>query len=150
MSSNHMLLITCMTVLIIFVVSPEVIAASSGEYVQQPSMNMQTDLGKTKVRALIIDHRAVLAFDRIPEEWIMKAKTKFRISLGHLSHGDQPVKGLEFLAKEKGGVYQIDRGFLDEPYTCLDPGRRHCADWKQKIIDATSNGSNIIIRYIIK
>jgi len=144
-SSNRKLFIACTVVLIIIVGFPGVITASGDKYLQNSSINMQIDPGKTKVQVLVADNRAVPAFNQIPVEWIKKAKKKFRISIGHLSHGDQIVKGLEFLAKEKGGIYQVDREFLDESYTCLDPGRRHCTDWKQKIVDAINNGNNIIM-----
>jgi hypothetical protein len=60
--------------------------------------------------ALIVDHHAVQAFDRIPEEWLEKAK-ELTMHYAHTSHGMQVIAGLNYLEEqvnpEKYGVSTI-------------------------------------------
>ena len=65
MFNNFISLLSRTVSLIIFLISTEVISASTGEHVQQTSFNMQADQELIKTEMLIIDHRAVSAFDRI-------------------------------------------------------------------------------------
>ena len=45
---------------------------------------------------LLVDHRATMAFDDIPEYWLTKAK-ELTVHYAHTSHGSQIVSGLNYL-----------------------------------------------------
>ncbi len=60
-------------------------------------------------RALIIDHNCI-NLDKIPKEWIEKAKASLRIAYGHTSHGSQITTGMSALAQFKGALYAWNNG----------------------------------------
>ena len=53
--------------------------------------------------ALLVDHRAVADFDKIPDQWLAEAK-KLTIHYAHTSHGSQIVSGLSYLANHVDAV----------------------------------------------
>ncbi len=61
---------------------------------------------------VIIDHTCV-NLDKIPTEWINKAKTDLHIAYGHTSHGSQLITGMEGLEAWKGDPYLWNNGPLD-------------------------------------
>lgn len=60
---------------------------------------------------LIVDHRAAMEFDQIPDSWINEAKANFRISYDHTSHGSQIITGLDMLASSNA-KYNYSSNFL--------------------------------------
>jgi hypothetical protein len=90
---------------------------AEGIVVDPPAPTPEAEYTATKgagprAGAIIADHRAVTAFDSIPSCWLKRA-TKVRVAYQHTSHGSQIVQGLNYLAKEKGGVYALgDQGSL--------------------------------------
>jgi len=61
---------------------------------------------------VIIDHTSV-HLDKIPTEWINKAKTDLHIAYGHTSHGSQLITGMDGLEAWKGDPYFWNNGPLD-------------------------------------
>jgi len=57
--------------------------------------------------AIIIDHICT-TISQIPDYWVNKAKTDFRISYGHTSHGSQIVTGMEILKDAYGSLYDYN------------------------------------------
>ena len=47
---------------------------------------------------LIVDHRAVQQFERIPDQWLERAK-ELSVHYGHASHGSQIIAGLNYLER---------------------------------------------------
>lgn len=106
-----------------------------------------------RTSALVIDHTCTNIY-RVPPEWISKAKTAFRISYGHSSHGSQLVTGMEVLVTLKGSLYAFDwdgtGGALSlhdyEPWGDLgDPDRTSWADRTRELLDAEGNDRNFIM-----
>ena len=52
------------------------------------------------LQAMVIDHRSVASFDRIPAQYIAAAKTLFKIAYGHTSHGSQVITGMGMLSSQ--------------------------------------------------
>ena len=47
-------------------------------------------------------------FDNIPEFWITKAKTDFRLTYQHTSHGGQITEGLGIISGDEGSDYNFE------------------------------------------
>lgn len=75
-----------------------------------------TDAAKPPLtEALVADHLAAAAFDKIPAQYITAAKQNFRIFYGHTSHGNQLMVGARILAQSPAGVYKLDvSNFIQE------------------------------------
>ena len=58
-------------------------------------------------QAIIIDHTCT-DLSRVPENFINSARTLFRISYGHTSHGSQIVTGMDNLYNQYGSIYAFD------------------------------------------
>ncbi len=58
-------------------------------------------------QAIIIDHTCT-DLARIPEPFINSARTLFRISYGHTSHGSQIVTGMDNLYSQYGSIYAFN------------------------------------------
>ena len=56
--------------------------------------------------ALVVNHKAVLEFDQIPDYWLEKAK-ELTIHFGHTSHGSQILSGLVFLG-DRDPKYRVN------------------------------------------
>lgn len=56
---------------------------------------------------IIIDHTCT-DLSQVPESWITLAKTTFRASYGHTSHGSQLVSGMNVIRGESGSLYWWD------------------------------------------
>jgi|LGVF01.1.fsa_nt_gb hypothetical protein len=61
----------------------------------------------TAAGPLIIDHNCT-DISQIPHSWINQAKTMFRLSYGHTSHGSQIVTGMSLLRGTSGSLYWYD------------------------------------------
>ena len=57
--------------------------------------------------ALIIDHTCT-NLDQVPAGWIEQAKSQFRASYGHTSHGSQLVTGMNLIKNPPGSLYWWD------------------------------------------
>ena len=55
---------------------------------------------------IIIDHLCA-DIDQVPEQWIIKAKSEFRMAYGHTSHGSQIISGMEVLFS-RSELYSFD------------------------------------------
>lgn len=67
---------------------------------------------------IIIDHLCT-DIDRIPEQWIAKAKDDFRIAYGHTSHGSQVIRGMEVLFAQSD-LYSFNRDGDDGALSLYD------------------------------
>ena len=56
---------------------------------------------------IIIGHDCI-DLDQVPDCWVRQAKTLFRISYGHTSHGSQPITGTNFLKDPPGSLFWWD------------------------------------------
>jgi hypothetical protein len=65
--------------------------------------------GAAEGPAIIIDHSSA-KLDKIPKEWIDKAKATLHIAYGHTSHGSQLTTGMAGLVKSKGSLYAWKNG----------------------------------------
>jgi hypothetical protein len=59
--------------------------------------------------ANVVDHTSI-SLDKIPKEWIEKAKATLHIAYGHSSHGSQLTTGMAGLVKFKGSLYAWKNG----------------------------------------
>ena len=53
-------------------------------------------IGSLSAQGIIIDHLCCDIAD-VPDEWVSLAKTQFKISYGHTSHGSQLMSGMQVL-----------------------------------------------------
>ena len=60
-------------------------------------------------KAIIVDH-ACIKLDKIPDQWIAKAKENLHIAYGHTSHGSQLITGMTGLIGFKGEKYSFQAG----------------------------------------
>ncbi|MFG0253105.1 MAG: hypothetical protein ACF8NJ_09555 [Phycisphaerales bacterium JB038] len=58
-------------------------------------------------QALIIDHTCC-DLGQVPDNWVEAAKSQFRLSYGHTSHGSQLVTGMNLLKEPAGSLYWWD------------------------------------------
>lgn len=96
--------------------------SSSGEpTAAQPTSSGSSGGVAVSSGGFVIDHEAVNAFDRIPAEYVQKAR-KLKLFYGRLSHGDQLIGGLKMVEKAKGASF-MESGSVETFYSSLDPGR---------------------------
>jgi hypothetical protein len=58
-------------------------------------------------QAIIIDHTCT-DLSQVPDSWVEAAKSQFRLSYGHTSHGSQLVTGMNQLKNPAGSLYWWD------------------------------------------
>ena len=56
---------------------------------------------------IIVDHNCT-DLDQVPAYWIEQAKTVFKITYGHTSHGSQPISGMNEFCDPAGSLYWWD------------------------------------------
>lgn len=74
---------------------------------------------------LIADHTSADAFDAVPDSYVSAAKTQFKLTYGHTSHGSQLVSGISWLTGEMGSPFDftIASGCNDDVFICdRNPG----------------------------
>lgn len=105
---------------------------------------------KTKT-ALIIDHNCT-AIDKVPAEYIEKAKKTFKVAYGHTSHGSQIVSGMQALRDDKPSLFTFGRSkdglfFLDKtPKGDLgNPDRTTWAERTRDLLKDSKWDCNLII-----
>jgi len=59
--------------------------------------------------AILVDHTTV-SLDRIPAEWIDRARSTLHVAYGHTSHGSQLTSGMAGLVGFKGPLYAFRSG----------------------------------------
>ena len=57
--------------------------------------------------AIIIDHTCT-DLSQVPDAWIAQAKSQFRLSYGHTSHGSQIITGMNMMKGDPGDLYWWD------------------------------------------
>ena len=103
--------------------------------------------------AIIIDHTCT-NINQVPEYWINKAKSDFKMSYGHTSHGSQIVAGMNLLKGSAGSLYWFDHNGTDgglslhdyEPSGDLgNPDRTTWAERTRTMLDESSNDRNFVM-----
>ena len=103
--------------------------------------------------SIIIDHTCT-NLEQVPEPWINQAKTMFRLSYGHTSHGSQIVTGMNLIKGEPDSLYWFDPNgtfgglsFHDcEPSGDLgNPDRTTWAARTRDLLDRQDNDRNMIM-----
>jgi len=95
---------------------------------------------------IIADHSAVAEFDRIPPEYIEKAKKNFNLLYGRTSHGSQIEIGMHMLIANNGGPYKFPHGFMKTRHG--DLGTQGDLTWRDVTRGALSgvgSGYNMIM-----
>jgi hypothetical protein len=64
----------------------------------------------TPIRATILVDHTTISLDRIPLEWIERARAQLHIAYGHTSHGSQLVTGMTGLVSFRGPAYAFRSG----------------------------------------
>jgi len=59
--------------------------------------------------AIIIDHNSC-DITNVPDNWVVQAKTDFRLAYGHTSHGSQIVSGMSLLNNSPGSIHTYNKG----------------------------------------
>jgi hypothetical protein len=81
-----------------------------------------SDVERIETSAIVVDHNSIV-IDKIPHEWIEKAKKELHIAYGHTSHGSQITEGLlklsefkkaPFIYRKKAGEDSLD--LRDNPF----------------------------------
>jgi hypothetical protein len=76
----------------------------------QPSTPAPTPAGPSAGRTtILVDHTTIL-LDRIPMEWIERARAQLHIAYGHTSHGSQLVTGMTGLVAFRSAAYAFRSG----------------------------------------
>ncbi|MBD3271202.1 MAG: T9SS type A sorting domain-containing protein [Elusimicrobia bacterium] len=103
---------------------------------------------------MIIDHHC-RTIEKIPQEWVERAKTDLHIAYGHTSHGSQLITGMSGLIDYKGPLYSFNKGgaggaldLTDRPFSgASDLGNPNRTAWAAATRDyLDSHGEcNVII-----
>ena len=105
---------------------------------------------------LIADHTAAADFDNIPASYIQQAKSMFKITYGHTSHGSQIVSGMSFLESELGAPYDYNSlsqtctntVFLCDRYPAGDLGNPDYTTWMTRtrtLLNGNSYNRNLVV-----
>jgi len=104
------------------------------------------------IEPVIIDHTCT-NINQVPQHWIAKAKTEFRIYYAHTSHGSQLISGMEVLMA-KSDLYSFNRkgkkgalSFYDQK-RWGDLGNPNRTEWShrtRKLLDSHKNDRNVIM-----
>lgn len=68
-----------------------------------------TTVPPTTKASILVDHTTI-SLDRIPAEWVDRAKAQLHIAYGHTSHGSQIVSGMSGLVAFRGSAYAFGNG----------------------------------------
>jgi len=101
---------------------------------------------------IIIDHYCT-DINKIPPQWIEKAKSEFRIFYAHSSHGSQIVSGMEVLS-DKSDLYSFNKkgkkvalSFHDQK-RYGDLGNPNRTEWyykTRKLLESSKNDRNVVM-----
>jgi len=103
-------------------------------------------------KPIIIDH-ACTDITFVPEYWIKKAKSEFRIAYGHTSHGSQIISGMQVLM-EKSSLYSFNKDGTDGALSIHDRvppgdlGNPNRTEWyyrTRELLNDPNNDRNMII-----
>ena len=64
-------------------------------------------VGLARSQAIIADHTCT-KIEKVPVEFVEKAKANFKVAYGHTSHGSQIVSGMQALARSNPGLFGFD------------------------------------------
>lgn len=101
---------------------------------------------------IIIDHTCT-DVNKIPQNWIVKARNEFKVFYAHTSHGSQIVSGMEVLMK-KSSLFSFNKkgekgalSFHDQK-RYGDLGNPNRTDWNHKtrrLLDRKKNDRNVVM-----
>ncbi len=116
-------------------------------------LSLITATGAWAQSPIIIDHTCT-DISQVPDSWVEQAKSQFRLSYGHTSHGSQIVTGMTILAGLPGSIYQFNHdgsgGALSlHDYTPAgdlgNPDRTTWATRTREMLDNPSNDRNVVM-----
>ncbi|MEA1936500.1 MAG: hypothetical protein U9N04_00070 [Patescibacteria group bacterium] len=108
---------------------------------------------KSLSEPIIINHNHT-DISQIPQEWINKAKSDYRMSYGHTSHGSQIISGMSHLKGSSGSLYWFDSSGSGGGLSLHDrtpsgdlgnPDRTTWAARTRTMLDKSSNDRNIVM-----
>lgn len=103
--------------------------------------------------AIIADHTCI-DLGEVPSGWIETAKSDFRLSYGHTSHGSQIVSGMDVIKGSPGSLYWWDHdgtmgGLSLWDYTPSgdlgNPDRTTWATRTREMLDTPGNDRNVVL-----
>jgi hypothetical protein len=107
---------------------------------------------------IIADHNAFQEFDQIPAEYIESAKSQFRITYGHTSHGSQIITGIDRIRGTEGSLYYYTTGlysncigsgvFMCDRYPSGDLGNPDRVTWAartREVLNRADNDRNVVM-----
>ncbi len=102
--------------------------------------------------SIIIDHNCT-NLNQVPENWIEKVKSQFRIAYGHTSHGSQIVSGMTILEELPGSLYTFNDGdnslyLNDASLLAGDLGNPDRVTWEARtrsMLDNNTKNINIVM-----
>ncbi|MBU0717859.1 MAG: hypothetical protein KJ749_06380, partial [Planctomycetes bacterium] len=103
--------------------------------------------------AIIIDHTCT-DLRQVPDSWVEQAKSQFRLSYGHTSHGSQIITGMDVIKGNPGDLYWWDHdgtagGLSIHDYTPSgDLGSPDRYTWEvltRAMLDDPGNDRNIVM-----
>jgi len=108
---------------------------------------------KSLSEPIIINHNHT-DISQIPQEWINKTKSDYRMSYGHTSHGSQVVSGMNYLKGSLGSLYWFDNDGSNGGLSLHDrtpsgdlgnPDRTTWATRTKEMLNNSSNDRNIVM-----
>ena len=103
--------------------------------------------------AVVADHTCINLAD-VPTYWVEQAKTQFRLSYGHTSHGSQIVSGMDVIRGEAGSLYYWDHDGTDGGLSLWDytpsgdlgnPDRTTWATRTRDMLDDSECDRNVVM-----
>ena len=107
---------------------------------------------KSIAEPIIIDHNCI-KIDKIPEEFVTKAKNNLRIAYGHTSHGSQITTGMNYLKSLPNSIFIFNQGEGTLSYSERIPGANDLGNpnriaWEKatrNLLDDPKNDRNMIM-----
>jgi hypothetical protein len=99
-------------------------------------------------RPIIIDH-SCCDITKVPDNWVVQAKTNFRLAYGHTSHGSQIVSGMSLLNNLPGSIHTYNKGagslyLNDGSLLTGDLGNPNRTEWATKTRNLLNNNTQNI------
>ncbi len=98
--------------------------------------------------AIIIDHNCT-KLNKVPDTWVEKTKSQYRIAYGHTSHGSQIVSGMTLLESIPNSIYTVNDGesslYLNDASLLKgDLGNPDRVTWASRTRDMLTNNTKNI------
>ncbi len=107
-------------------------------------------LSSLQAQPIIVNHKCI-DINKIPAEYVEKAKQNIRILYGHTSHGSQITTGISILRNLLGGIFQYNQGdgtlsYKENiPGDLGNPNRTAWADVTRERLNGEAKDRNMIM-----